>query len=285
MTAITAASQDIARLAVFFEQGPLAVITGAGLSTSSGIPAYRDRHGQWQHRKPIQHQEFMASDVVRRRYWARSFVGWPVVSQALPSAGHLALTRLWRAGQMANPITQNVDGLHQKSGCAEVIELHGGIHGVRCMACAQTYARGLVQQWLAHHNPAFEPGSAESTRWAPDGDADLEDACYAGFHVPACPACAGILKPDVVFFGDNVPKERVTRAMDTVEQANGLLVVGSSLTVYSGYRFADLAHRLGKPVAAINQGVTRADPLLHLKIEVDCNLALDQLCEALSVPA
>lgn len=285
MTDTLAASHDIERLAVLFGQGPLAVITGAGMSTASGIPAYRDRHGQWQHRKPIQHQEFMASEVVRRRYWARSFVGWPWVSQAMPSAGHLALTRLWRAGKLAAPITQNVDGLHQKSGCDEVIELHGGIHGVRCMACAQTYARGLVQQWLEDHNPAFDPGAAESARSAPDGDADLEDACYAGFQVPACPACAGILKPDVVFFGDNVPRERVTRAMGNVEQASGLLVVGSSLTVYSGYRFADLAHKLGKPVVAINQGVTRADPILHLKIEVDCNQALDQLCGALSVPA
>ncbi|MBI2732789.1 MAG: NAD-dependent protein deacetylase [Aquabacterium sp.] len=284
MTDHTTASHDIERLAVLFERGPLAVITGAGLSTASGIPAYRDRHGDWRQRQPIQHQAFMASEVVRRRYWARSLVGWPVVSQAQPSNGHLALTRLWRASKLATLITQNVDGLHQKSGCDEVIELHGGIHGVRCMACAQTYARSLVQQWLEHHNPAFEPGAAESTRSAPDGDADLEDACYADFQVPACPACTGILKPDVVFFGDNVPKERVTRAMGSVEQASGLLVVGSSLTVYSGYRFADLAHRLGKPLIAINQGVTRADPILNIKIEEDCNQALVQLCEALSLP-
>lgn len=277
------ASHDIERLAVLLEQGPFAVITGAGLSTASGIPAYRDRHGQWQHRKPIQHQDFLKSDTVRRRYWARSFVGWPRVAQALPGEGHAALTHLWRAGALRGVITQNVDGLHQKAGCDDVIELHGGIDKVRCMACQQVYGRALVQQWLAQHNPYFAPDTVETAGTAPDGDAQLEDASYAGFRIPDCPSCEGILKPDVVFFGDNVPRERVAGAMQAVEQARGLLVVGSSLTAYSGYRFAERAHRLGKPVVVINQGVTRADPILSTKIELDCNLALARLCQALSI--
>lgn len=282
MTEQATASHDIERLAVLLERGPFAVITGAGLSTASGIPAYRDRHGQWQHRKPIQHQDFLKSETVRRRYWARSFVGWPVVAQAAPSAGHTALTQLWRAGALATVITQNVDGLHQKAGCEEVIELHGGIGQVRCMACQQVFARALVQQWLAQGNPEFDPVAAGSAPSAPDGDAQLEDACHARFTIPDCPACAGMLKPDVVFFGDNVPRARVAQAIQAVEQASGLLIVGSSMTVYSGYRFAELAHRLGKPVVAINQGITRADPILHTKIEQNCNHALTRLEQALS---
>ncbi len=283
MTEHATASHDIERLAVLLSGGPFAVLTGAGLSTASGIPAYRDRHGKWQHRKPIQHQDFLKSETVRRRYWARSFVGWPRVAQAQPSDGHAALTHLWRAAALGALITQNVDGLHQKAGCDDVIELHGGIDHVRCMACQQVYARALVQQWLAQCNPGFAHDTDEAAGPAPDGDAQLEDASYAGFHIPACPACDGILKPDVVFFGDNVPRERVAGAMQAVEQAHGLLVVGSSLTVYSGYRFAEQAHRLGKPVVAINQGVTRADPILSAKIELDCNLALARLCQALSI--
>lgn len=282
MTEHATASHDIEGLAVLLSQGPFAVVTGAGLSTASGIPAYRDRHGQWQHRKPIQHQEFMASDTVRRRYWARSFVGWPLVAQAQPSAGHVALARLRQAGVLSTIITQNVDGLHQKAGCDDLIELHGSIGQVRCMACELTHPRKLVQQWLTQANPEFSPPSAVDTRSAPDGDAQLEDACYTHFRVPACPACGGILKPDVVFFGDNVPKARVSHALQVVEQAGGLLVVGSSLTVYSGFRFAELAHRLGKPVVVINQGVTRADPILSSKIELDCNLALTSLQQALA---
>lgn len=282
MTEQATASHDIERLAVLLARGPFAVITGAGLSTASGIPAYRDRHGQWQHSKPIEHQDFLRSEVVRRRYWARSFVGWPVVAQATPSAGHTALTQLWRAGALSTLITQNVDGLHQKAGCDDVIELHGGIGQVRCMACQQVYARELVQHWLAQGNLDFKPVAPERTPSAPDGDAQLEDTCYADFEVPDCPSCSGVLKPDVVFFGDNVPRDRVARALQVVERAQGLLVVGSSLTVYSGYRFAELAHRLGKPLVAINQGLTRADTLLSAKIELDCNHTLAQLQQAVS---
>jgi NAD-dependent SIR2 family protein deacetylase len=264
-------------IAALLSRGPLAVITGAGLSTASGIPAYRDQNGQWLHSKPIQHQDFLRSDAVRRRYWARSFVGWPTMGLAEPNPGHRALAELAARGAIKRLITQNVDGLHQKAGSAGVIELHGGIDRVRCLGCPAIYRRSVVQDWLALANAGFDAGAAAHARAAPDGDAQLEDASYAGFGVPDCPSCGGVLKPDVVFFGDNVPRERVARAAQAVQEAAGLLVVGSSLTVYSGFRFADQAHQLGKPVFAINRGATRADPLLTGKIEADCGEALDGL--------
>ena len=258
-------------------RGPVAVITGAGLSTGSGIPAYRDRDGQWQHSQPIQHQDFLTSSAVRQRYWARSFVGWATMAGAQPNQGHLALAALETHGFVSTIITQNVDGLHHDAGSQAVIELHGGIRQVRCLSCGLSSPRSLVQQWLHHANPDFDHEKARTARLAPDGDAHLIDTVYAMFCVPACPECAGMLKPDVVFFGDNVPRERVAAAQQAVEASTALLVVGSSLMVYSGYRFAELAHRLEKPIIAINQGVTRADPLLTLKLEEDCGTVLSEL--------
>ena len=272
---------DHAKLLDLLVAGPVAVLTGAGLSTASGVPAYRDRHGQWQHPQPIRHQDFLASATVRRRYWARSFVGWPRVGQAAPNAGHRALAALEASGAIASVITQNVDGLHQKAGSHKLIELHGAIRQVRCLSCGATFARAAIQDWLAATNPGFT-GHDASASVLPDGDAALEDAAYAGFNVPACSNCMGILKPDVVFFGDNVPRERVQAALQAVEQAAALLVVGSSLMVYSGYRFAERVHQLGKPVVAINQGVTRADELLSLKIDADCGATLEQLVRDLA---
>ncbi|HEX5371720.1 MAG TPA: NAD-dependent protein deacetylase [Aquabacterium sp.] len=261
--------------------GPMAVITGAGLSTASGIPAYRDQHGQWQHSRPIQHQEFLRSETVQRRYWARSFVGWPTIGRAEPNAGHHALARLERAGRVHTVITQNVDGLHQRAGSQRVIELHGRIGQVVCLSCRQTYPRHEVQDWLTRINPDVDPAMAAMARTAPDGDAHLEDAAHAGFRVPACPACRGPLKPDVVFFGDNVPRDRVAEATRVMDDASALLVVGSTLMVYSGFRFASQAHRLGKPIIAINRGVTRADDLLTAKIDDDCSTVLTRLLDAL----
>lgn len=315
MATEAAGDNAIARIAALLGHGPLAVITGAGLSTASGIPAYRDRHGQWQHARPIQHQEFLRSEAVRRRYWARSFVGWPVVGQASPNRGHRALAALERRGVLGALITQNVDGLHQRAGSTAVIELHGGIGRVRCLACDAGYARAEVQRWLAAANPDFavaraaEAASAHvgapaaaptgaparasvpapagipavAPAAAPDGDAQL-DTQGADFAVPACPACGGVLKPDVVFFGDSVPRERVAAAAAAVERSAALLVVGSSLMVWSGYRFAEQAHRLGRPLVAINQGVTRADALLAAKIEDDCGETLERLAQALDQP-
>jgi NAD-dependent SIR2 family protein deacetylase len=181
-------------------------------------------------------------------------------------------------GWLAGLITQNVDGLHQKAGSTNVLELHGGIAHVMCLACQLRFARAEVQAWLADANPGFDVQVLQKpeadARTAPDGDAHLLDAAYARFQLVACPACGGVLKPDVVFFGDGVPRERVAQAAGFIEQASALLIVGSSLMVYSGYRFAELAHKLGKPVVAINQGVTRADALLRAKIQMDCGEVL-----------
>ena len=265
------------QLALALSAGPAVVLTGAGLSTASGIPAYRDQHGQWQAATPIRHQEFIASASVRQRYWARSYVGWPTMGRAVPNVGHEALAMLARQGAVSTVITQNVDGLHQQAGHDQVIELHGSIGQVRCLSCNAGYARARVQAWLTAINPDFKAPPSDIRRSAPDGDAHVEANCYANFVVPACPACDGVLKPDVVFFGDNVPRDRVTNAMQALEAAAVLLVVGSSLTVYSGYRFAERAHQTGKPIFAINRGTTRADSLLTAKIDADCGHALTQL--------
>ncbi len=250
------------------------MISGAGLSTASGIPAYRDRHGQWQQSKPIQHQEFLHSESVRRRYWARSCLGWPRIALASPAAGHRALRQMEQRGLLSAIITQNVDGLHQKAGSRAVIELHGGVDRVLCLACSERFPRAAVQQWLTAANPDFAVAEA---RTAPDGDAHVDASADADFRVPGCPACRGTLKPDVVFFGDSVPSDRVAAATRWIDAAQALLIVGSSLMVYSGFRFAAYAHQRGKPVLAINQGVTRADPLLDLKIEADCGDVLERL--------
>lgn len=274
---------SIDELTTLLDQGPFVVITGAGISTASGIPAYRDRHGQWQHPRPVQHQDFLQSAAVRRRYWARSFVGWITMGQARPNAGHLALAELERLGRVSLLITQNVDGLHHKAGSQAVIDLHGRIGQVRCMGCGQVHERALMQQRLQAANEPVDLTPLMAARAAPDGDAQVDDEqLYERFKVPGCPLCQGILKPDVVFFGDNVPRDRVAHASQAIEQAAGLLVVGSSLMVYSGYRFAEQAHRLAKPLVAINQGVTRADALLSGKLEMDCASALQALVAGLS---
>lgn len=264
---------------------PVAVLSGAGLSTASGIPAYRDAAGQWRHATPIRHQEFLASAAVRQRYWARSFVGWPRMADARPNRGHLALAALEARGVVSAVVTQNVDGLHAAAGSGAVIELHGNLHAVRCLTCAARFSRRQVQDWLARDNPEFLDHHARESRSAPDGDAQLAPEAYAGFAVPACPACAGVLKPEVVFFGDNVPRERAEAAAQAVDAAQALLVVGSSLMVYSGFRLVERAHRQGKPVIAINRGVTRADALLSLKIEADCGAALAAWAAAEGVSA
>lgn len=277
---VPAADTALEQLVAQLRQGPVMALSGAGLSTASGIPAYRDEQGAWKHSSPVMHQEFLKSAARRQRYWARSFIGWPTVGGATPNAGHRALAALQAAGAVGTIVTQNVDGLHQKAGSADVIELHGGIDGVRCLACGLRHSRAAMQDWLEAANPGFVARAADSQR-APDGDAHVADAHYAEFQVPDCPACAGLLKPDVVFFGDSVPRERVRQATDALSAATALLVVGSSLMVYSGFRFAEQARREGKPILAINRGVTRADALLTLKIEADCAEVLTQALTAL----
>jgi NAD-dependent SIR2 family protein deacetylase len=254
--------------------GRVVVLSGAGLSTASGIPDYRDHEGRWKRKQPVDHREFLGSAAVRRRYWARSFLGWPVIGQAQPGSGHRALAEMEARGRIALTVTQNVDGLHQKAGSRAVLELHGAIADVVCMDCGGGHARAAVQEWMRAANPGFADVMAVA---APDGDADAAEGFDEGFTAPDCPACGGMLKPDVVFFGDSVPQGRVDAAMTAVAACAGLLVVGSSLMVYSGYRFAEYAHRQGKPVMAINLGKTRADPLLTAKVEQDCGEFLASL--------
>lgn len=256
------------------DHGSVVVLTGAGLSTSSGIPDYRDHEGQWKRSRPIDHNDFLRSESTRRRYWARSFLGWPTVGQALPGRGHRALAHLESRERIALVITQNVDGLHQKAGSRSVLELHGGLDRVLCLACRQTWPRAAVQEWIRAANPGIADAVATA---APDGDADAAEGFDAGFRIPVCPSCGGALKPDVVFFGDSVPRDRVGAAMAALDAAHGLLVIGSSLMVYSGFRFVEHAHKCGKPVMAINLGKTRADHLLAAKVQEDCDQFLHRL--------
>jgi NAD-dependent SIR2 family protein deacetylase len=258
----------------------LFVLSGAGISTASGIPDYRDEEGRWKRKSPVEMSEFLASDAARRRYWARSMAGWPAVARARPNAAHAALARLQAAGYVHGLVTQNVDGLHQRAGSRQVIELHGSVDRVVCLDCGGMLARRVVQDWLEAANPSFADAAAVAAG-APDGDADLEPAGLDAFRLPECEACGGTLKPDVVFFGDTVPKPRVEQAMAALASADAVLVLGSSLMLYSGYRFCAAAHRGGKPIAAINLGRTRADPLLQLKLESPCAQALGNLTGSL----
>ncbi len=256
----------------------LLVLSGAGVSTASGIPGYRDGDGQWKRSPPVMLQEFLAKASARRRYWARSMLGWPIVAGAAPNAAHDALARLEADGRLAQLVTQNVDGLHQRAGSSDVLELHGSIGSVTCVDCGAKYARREIQQWLDAANAAFERAS---TAVAPDGDADIDACDLESFAVPECASCGGVVMPDVVFFGGSVPRERAAAASAAVDGCDAMLVVGSSLMAYSGYRLCEQAERLGKPIAAVNLGRTRADPLLAFKIEQPCAEALSALAEEL----
>lgn len=256
------------------EHPQLLVLTGAGLSEPSGIPVYRDKQGTWLRTTPIQHNDFLKSALSRQRYWARSMVGWPRMALSSPNKGHLALAELERAGLITLLITQNVDCLHQRAGQRALIDMHGSLDRVQCLGCLQTHARARVQHWLKSANPGIEGHMAQLR---PDGDADLADELIASVQVPMCPQCGGVLKPDVVFFGGTIPRPVAKAVADAVLACDAVLVVGSSLTVFSGFRICRDAHRLGKPIAALNQGVMRADQLLSLKIEEDCELGLERL--------
>jgi NAD-dependent SIR2 family protein deacetylase len=243
------------------------VLTGAGCSTASGIPDYRDARGEWKRAPPVDYTHFVNDPVVHARYWARSFVGWPVIEAAQPNAAHHALARWQRTGQLSQLLTQNVDGLHQRAGSAGVIDLHGRIGDVVCLGCRGGFDRAGIQEQLAMDNPSWTHLAAAT---APDGDADLEGLDFSRFHAPRCRACGGMLKPDVVFFGENVPKPRFEAASAALHASDALLVVGSSLMVYSGYRFARMAHEAGKPIALLGLGRTRADAIASVKLEGDC---------------
>jgi NAD-dependent SIR2 family protein deacetylase len=252
------------------------VLTGAGCSTESGIPDYRDGDGAWKRQKPMEFRPFMTDPLMRSRYWARSLVGWRRIGTAEPNAAHRALAALEHQGRITMLVTQNVDGLHQQAGSRRVIDLHGRIDRVVCMGCRVGWRRTA---WQAHLEANNEDWVHLTASIAPDGDADLEGVDFSAFVVPDCPRCQGIIKPDVVFFGENVPRWRHTQATTALLDADAMLVVGSSLMVFSGYRYALAAHRAGKPIVAVNLGRTRADALLTLKVEASVGEALGGLVE------
>ena len=253
------------------------VLTGAGISTPSGIPDYRDRDGVRRGRQPMMYQEFLAQAEARRRYWARAMLGWPRVRQARPNVAHEALAQLQTQQRITGLITQNVDTLHDQAGSQDVIELHGSLHRVLCLDCDQRSERQQIQLLMEAQNPYLAGVDAVQ---APDGDTLLDPAFEARFQVPHCPHCGGErLKPDVVFFGENVAPLTATRAMQAVEQADGLLVVGSSLMAYSAFRLCRAIKDQGKPLLAINRGKTRADELLDLKLEEPCEQLLPLLTQ------
>jgi NAD-dependent SIR2 family protein deacetylase len=236
--------------------GNVVVLSGAGLSTESGIPDYRGPTGLARRATPMTYQVFTASAAARRRYWARSHLGWRHIAQAVPNDGHHAVAELGRRGRLAGIITQNVDGLHQAAGASEVIELHGSLHRVICLSCGQRTARADLHRRLAAANPDWDQ---EPALINPDGDAVLADDGTDSFQVAGCVACQGVLKPDVVFFGENVPRLRAEACYAMVERASSIVVLGSSLTVMSGFRYVRHAAKLGLPVMIVNQGPTRGD--------------------------
>lgn len=256
----------------------LFVLTGAGISTASGIPDYRDASGQWKHQKPMDYRDFIATRAARQRYWARSYCGWQRFNQASPNAAHAALARLEQLGLLVATVTQNVDGLHQRAGSRQVTELHGSLATVTCLDCGHSIGRDSMQHDLLARNPEL---AAVSGEMAADGDARLQAFDESDLDIPDCEHCAGIMKPAVVFFGEAVPAERVQYCRDLLAASDALLVVGSSLMVYSGFRFIREAIQQGIPVVAINRGKTRADDLLTDKFELDCASALESVVQHL----
>lgn len=259
------------------------VLAGAGCSTESGIPDYRGPEGRLRVRAPVQYGDFVRSDAVRRRYWGRSTVGWSRMSTARPNPAHEALAALERAEVVSGVITQNVDGLHQAAGSRRVVELHGSLAAVACLSCAHTITRADMQRRLIGANPDWIARVAEgpTPMSAPDGDAEVESVHEQSFVVPDCDACGGMLKPDVVFFGENVPRPRVDEAWALVDEADVLLVVGSSLTVFSGRRFVYGARDREMPIAILNLGPTRADDLATAKVEGRLGEVMPRLVAAL----
>ena len=253
-------------------------LTGAGCSTASGIPDYRDEQGEWKRRPPVMIQAFRRHDAVYRRYWARAYAGWPRFTAAAPGAAHRAFADWESAGTLLQLVTQNVDGLHQRAGSRAVIDLHGRLDEVICLGCGARTERAALQASIAARNPHWSAAAVS----APDGDADIPDTLIDSFAAPRCERCDGLLKPDVVFFGENVPVPRVAQASEALADADALLVAGSSLMVYSGFRFVRLAHDAGIPIAIVNRGRTRADDLAELKVSGDVGTTLADALAALA---
>ncbi|MGI5121633.1 NAD-dependent protein deacetylase [Marinactinospora thermotolerans] len=256
-------------------EGPVLALTGAGISTDSGIPDYRGPGSP--PRTPMTYQQFVGDPAFRRHYWARNHVGWRHVHRTRPNEGHRALAELEAAGVLSGVITQNVDTLHEMAGSRRVIDLHGRYDRVVCLSCARVIPRGRLDARLTELNPDFADAVAD-VEVAPDADAVL--ASTEGFRVADCADCGGMLKPDIVYFGENVPKERVLEGYRLVDEAAALLVAGSSLTVLSGRRFVKRAADQGKPVVILNRGATRADAIATLTVDAGCSPALRALVAA-----
>lgn len=259
--------------------GHVVTLTGAGLSTESGLPSYRDKNGA-RRVQPMTVSELLGSHEARQKYWARSYVGWPRFAAAQPNDGHHAVVELQAAGVLGTVITQNVDGLHQAAGSRGVLELHGNLAGVVCMGCSTRHLRDDMDRWLREANPTFDRQVGGAVR--PDGDVALPEAIVTNFVTARCPTCGSdLLKPDVVMFGESVPKPLVEQCFTLVERARVLLVLGSSLAVMSGYRFVRRAAREGVPVVVINEGWTRGDPETSLKVQAPLGQTLRALARAL----
>nr|WP_093614743.1 NAD-dependent protein deacetylase [Actinoplanes philippinensis] len=266
--------EQVARLDEWVAEGDVVVLSGAGLSTDSGIPDYRGPSGSARRGSPMTYQTFTGDPVARRRYWARSHLGWRTIGDARPNDGHRAVARLQERGLLGGVITQNVDGLHQAAGARDVVELHGNLSRVVCLGCGAGSGRDELEERLSAANPGF---AAVAATVNPDGDVELDDAEVAGFTVVDCLACGGVLKPDVVYFGETVPPERVSRSFALVAGARTLLVLGSSLTVMSGRRFVLRAVRDGIRVAIVNRGMTRGEPYADLVIDAPLGVILPNL--------
>ena len=281
--AVESKPQSFGRLVEAFRIGSVAILSGAGLSTESGIPDYRGPSGQARRAgQPMTYQEFTGSAGARQRYWARSHLGWRHVTGAAPNTGHRAVAGLERAGLVSGIITQNVDGLHQAAGAADVTELHGSLHRVVCLTCWSRSSREELDERLRAANPEWTAAAAGAEPAVnPDGDVALEET--AGFTVLDCLACGGLLKPDVVFFGENVPKPRVEACFSLVSASSAIVVLGSSLTVMSGLRYVRRASSLGIPVLIVNQGATRGDPLATATLDAPLGRTLAALVRELGL--
>ncbi len=271
--------ERVAELAGWIGDGGVVVLSGAGLSTESGIPDYRGPSGAARRTTPMTYQAFTRDPVARRRYWARSHLGWRTIGDARPNAGHRAVADLQRLGALDGIITQNVDGLHQAGGARDVVELHGNLSWIVCLDCGDRSPRADLETRLDRANPGF---AGTATAINPDGDVELDDAELDGFTVVGCARCDGMLKPDVVYFGETVPPERVSRSFGLVCAARTLLVLGSSLTVMSGYRFVLRADELGIPVAIVNVGPTRGDARADVRIDAPLAAVLPGLVRRLT---
>jgi NAD-dependent SIR2 family protein deacetylase len=277
--------ESVDALADLIADGDVVVLSGAGLSTDSGIPDYRGATGSLRRHTPMTYQTFTRDPRGRHRYWARSFVGWRQIRAARPNAGHRAVGELQAAGLVGGVITQNVDGLHQAGGARDVVELHGGLDRTVCLNCGDVAGRAELDVRLQEANPAFgllhDGGGPDEVN--PDGDAELPDEVLDGFVMVECLACGeGPLKPDVVFFGETVPRDRVEHCFGLVEKAGSLLVLGSSLTVMSGYRFVLRAAKLGIPVGIVNVGPTRGDAKADVRVDAPLGVVLPALAGRLT---